>query len=198
MRSRHRSTLPDALPNTVAWLIQGLEQRYDRGLLLEAYLKRHRWNKSDKSRLNKLPLNDVARRRVDQLSRKGRPTVGPNLSLEEFCKKNMPMLAELFGADVPPNRRKQALKSSRWWPHYVEALYRGEHALAKAHCEPNPSLFAEVKVGNALAISGSTVHTICGQIRCMRNDDPQSADFEPMTLTEFEQWMATGQNPRWH
>jgi hypothetical protein len=34
-----------------------------------------------------------------------------------------------------------------------------------------------------------TVHTICGDIRRKRKEDPESANFQAMTLAEFESWM---------
>jgi hypothetical protein len=79
--------------------------------------------------------------------------------------------------DVSPDKRRRAFKTWPWWQHYVEALYRGEHALAKDRGTRSASIEAEESVGRTLGISASTVHTICGGIRRMRKADEGSAKF---------------------
>jgi hypothetical protein len=95
-----------------------------------------------------------------------------------------------------PEQRRKALKLYPWWSHNVEALYRGEHALAKEAGIAGPSGHAERLVGQALGISSATVHKICGDIRRKRKEWDGSANFHAMTLAEYQNWMETGKHPR--
>jgi len=104
-----------------------------------------------------------------------------------------------FSVVYDPNstvaQRKKGLKDSPWWKHYVEALYRGEHLLAKTREIAGPSDHAERAVGWALGISQSTVRKISGEIRRMRKQNAPCANFPPLTLAEYKEWMITGEHP---
>ena len=49
---------------------------------------------------------------------------------------------------------------------------------------------------DALRISQGKLHAICGEIRAMRRDDAESANFPPMVLAEYEEWMEYGELPK--
>lgn len=177
------------------WLVSEAakaELRHHRAELLAAYKRRAAWKKSDIHHLNSLHVNEAARRRMERLDGTGRPVVRAHQNLGSKTLENLRMLQPLVDRDSTPSARKRALKSWPWWPHYVEAIYRGEHALAKERGIPAPSDHAERLVGRALGISAPTLHSICGEIRRRRKEWEGAADFPAMTLIEYENLMMTG------
>jgi hypothetical protein len=98
----------------------------------------------------------------------------------------------LLEPDHHPSERRRAIKKWPWFDHYVEAMYRGEQSLARSRGDVGPSLHAEMVIGQALGISASKVHSICGEIRRRRKEDNDSANFPPMRIEEFELWMTDG------
>ena len=175
----------------ISWAHE-LERQHHRAQLLVAYRRRHAWKKSDILHLRSLGVNQTAQRRMEQLTGTGRPVVKRPQPLDLTILKKANAVQTLFDPKAKPTERRQALKFSPWWPHHVEALYRGEHVRARSEGIPNPSVEAEILVGHALGISAAKVHVICGDIRCMRKEDPESANFPAMTVGEFDQWMETG------
>jgi hypothetical protein len=175
---------------------ENIERRHHRAQLLAAYRRRHAWKKSDIPRLKSLDVNSAARRRMERLAGRGRPVVRPHQPLDVAIVEKVAAFRSLVDPDASPNQRRQAIKVWPWWQHYVEALYRGEHALAKGRGTKSASTEAEISVGKALGISSAAVHSICGEIRRMRKDDKGAANFPPMTLAEYESWMETGKD-RW-
>jgi hypothetical protein len=178
----------------VSWA-ENLERRHHRAQLLAAYRRRRAWKKSDVPHLKSLGANGAAQRRMERLAGRGRPVVRPHQPLDVAIVMKLGAFQSLVDPDVSPDRRRQAVKEWPWWQHYVEALYRGEHALAKARGTKSASIEAEESVGSALGISSATVHRICGEIGRMRKADEGSADFPAMTLVEYETWMETGKGP---
>ena len=175
----------------VTWA-QNVERRHHRAQLLDAYRRRKAWKKSDIPRLESLGVNAAARRRMERLAGRGRPVVRPHQPLDVAVVTKFNALRSLFDPEASPEERRQALKLWPWWPHYVEALYRGEYAIAKQRGAKGASVETELTVGKALGISSAAVHSLCGGIRRMRKDDAESANFPAMTLAEFETWMRTG------
>jgi hypothetical protein len=177
----------------VAWL-ERLEQQHYRGQRLAAYRRRHAWKKSDIPHLESLGVNQAARSRMGRLEGRGRPVVKPHRPLDDMIISTVSALQSLFDTAALPSQRRQAFKLWLWWSHYVEALYRGEHEIAKSRGLKSPSTEAELTVGAALGISSASVHSICGKIRKMRAEDAESANFPSLTLAEYEGWMQTGIN----
>ena len=165
------------------------ERRFHRRQLLDAYRRRHNWKKADIPRLRALGVNAVAEKRMEQLSGRGRPVVKPHRALHVEVLEKLSAVGTLVSSEALPQERRKALKQWPWWPHYVEALYRGEHALAKARGVKAASTEAEILVGRSLGISASQVHAICGDIRRKRGDDPEFANFPAMTLAEYQTWV---------
>jgi hypothetical protein len=62
--------------------------------------------------------------------------------------------------------------------------------------EKGPYDHAEREVAAALRISQGTVHAICGEVRAMRREDAETANFPPMVLAEYEVWMERGELPK--
>jgi hypothetical protein len=168
---------------------ENVERQHHRAELLAAYRRRHAWKKSDIRHLKSLNVNRAAQSRMERLVGRGRPIVRPHQPLDAEILKKMSALQSLLDPDASPDKRRQAFKLWPWWPHYVEALYRGEHAIAKKRGTKGASTEAEISVGRALGISAATVHSICGEIRSKRKADEGSADFPAMTLAEYESWM---------
>lgn len=168
------------------------EHNYDRSELLAAYRQRHSWRRSDIKRLRTLSLNGPALRRLEKLEGKGRPVVQAHQPLAEKIVRSVHSFANLFSQQASPQDRRAALKEWPWWDHRVEAMYRSEHQLAKQAGIPDSSGHAERTVGKALGLSSSSVHAICNKIRKMRKDDPESANFPPMALKDYEQFIETG------
>jgi hypothetical protein len=179
--------------NAIITWAEDLERRHHRAQLLAAYRKRHKWKKSDLPHLRSLGVNQAAQSRMERLTGTGRPVTKRPQPLDQLVLEKFEALQLLFDPEATPTERRQALKFWPWWPHHVEALYRGEHARAKELGVRNPSIEAEILVGRALGISAPKVHAISGEIRRMRKEDPESANFPPMTLAEFDRWMETGQ-----
>jgi len=177
----------------VAWL-ERLEQQHYRGQRLAAYRHRHAWKKSDIPHLESLRVNQAARNRMERLEGRGRPVVKPHRPLDDTIIGTLSALQSLFDTAASPSQRRQAVKLWPWWNHYVEALYRGEHELAKSRGLKSPSTEAELAVGTALGMSPASVHGVCGKIRKMRAEDAESANFPRLTLAEYEEWMRTGIN----
>jgi hypothetical protein len=165
------------------------ELDHHRGELLAAYRRRKKWKKSDVQNLKSLGVNEVALRRTEKLTGTGRPVVPPHQPFGEVAARKFIAFVRLCDEGSTPEQRKQAFKLWPWWPHYVEALYRGEHALAKERGIAGPSEHAEHLVGSELGVSASTVHRICGEIRRKRKEWDGAADFPPMTLGEYRGWM---------
>jgi hypothetical protein len=171
-----------------AWAAD-LELQYHRRQLLAAYRRRHVWKKSDIPHLLSLGVNSAAQRRMERLGGRGRPVVKAPRPLDAEVIDKLTAFQSLTDPNARPHERRQAFKQWPWWSHYVEALYRGEHARAKERGAKGASIEAEIAVGRALGISAATVHSICGDIRRKRKEDPESANFRAMTLTEYESWM---------
>jgi hypothetical protein len=174
-----------------SWL-ENVERQYHRGQLRAAYRKRHSWKKGDVPRLKLLNVNDAAKHRMQRLTGLGRPVVTLPQPFDRTILTKINALQALFDTDASSAARGRAFKECPWWHHFVEALYRGEHAIAKERSLRGPSLEAEIVVGKALGISSALVHSICGAVRGKRRDDEPSTDFPPMTLAEYESWMQTG------
>lgn len=173
--------------------LENAERQYDRAEKLEAYRRRRQWKSGDKPKLQTLDLNDTAKRLIARLPpSKGRPVVQEHMPLADVIVATVTELNPLWKVESTPSERRQALKKWPRWAHFVEALYRGEHAIAKGERLPGASDHALRLVGAQLCIGPSTVKTLCGTIRKKRGEDPESADFPSMTLAEFRGWMETG------
>ena len=157
------------------------ETDHHRGQLLRAYRRRRHWRKSDIKNLKCLGVNKTALRRMDSLVGTGRPVVP---SYRPFADVAAAFIT-LFDEGSSPQLRRRAFKDGPWWEHFVEALYRGEHVLAKAQRIAGPSEHAERVVGTELGISASTVHQISGEIRRKRNESNLPFDFPAMTLDQY-------------
>jgi|SRR5215831_13413156 len=175
----------------ISWA-RDLERRHHRAQLLAAYRKRHAWKRSDILRLRELGVNKVVERRMERLTGRGRPIVRARQPLDQLVVETVTAFQSLFDPASTSIKRRQAIKLWSWWRHHVEALYRGEHRRARQTGLRSPSVEAEISVGRTLGISAASVHAICGEIRRMRREDPESANFPAMTLSEFEEWMQTG------
>ncbi len=172
------------------------ERQYDRAQLLAAYRRRHRWKASDIRRLNSLRAGAAARKRMERLAGKGRPVVTRHEPLADVIVTKMRAFQALLDPAASPDARRKAFRHWPWWRHHVEALYRGEHALARERGIAGPSDHAERLVGSALGMSSASIHSICGEIRRMRNECEESANFPAMTLAQHHTWMETGTHPR--
>jgi hypothetical protein len=200
-RAAEEFLLSPAFTAAVLWVVALLvafmallkaERDHHRGELLAAYKRRKQWKKSDVQNLNSLGVNKIALRRIEKLVGTGRPVVPPHQPFGDVAAKKLVAFLALCDERSSAEQRKQAFKQWPWWPHYVEALYRGEHALAKTRGIAGPSEHAERLVGSELGISASTVHRICGEIRRKRKEWDGAADFPAMTLSEYRGWMEAG------
>lgn len=184
-----------AVSQSLAGWVESLERKHRRGLLLKAYLRRHQWKKSDLPRLEKLDVNPVARRRMQAVAGLGRPVVSQPQSIEEFVLERLNAFSILLSPESSAQDRRRCFRTWPWWKHHVEAYYRGELRLAQERGEKGASAEAEIRVGTALGLSSSLVHSICGEIRRMRQDDEQSANFPEETIEDYERWMNHGPDP---
>jgi hypothetical protein len=167
-----------------------------RGERLAAYRARHRWKGSDVRPLLSIGVNETAQHRIATLKGKGRPVVRPHRPLDDLLHDKLTNWLKLVRDNATPNERRRSFKVWPWWKHRVEALYRGELERARANRVKGPHDHAERAVAAALGISQGTVHKICGEIRAMRREDAESANFRPMVLAEYEEWMERGELPK--
>lgn len=181
-----------ALRNTLVAAVDQAERRYIRGEKLAAYRRRASWKKSDISNLKTLDLNPVAQRRMARLSGTGRPVVAPHRPLELAIVEKLQSIQPLFDQTFTAADRKRAIKHWPYWEHHVEALYRGECDLARKRKIKGPATHAEELVATELGLSAPAVHAICGRIRLKRKERDGAANFPAMTLTEYKEWMETG------
>lgn len=172
------------------------ERQHRRAYLLAAYRRRHSWKASDIRPLNSLRPTASARKRMQRLRGKGRPVVVAHQPLAHFLATKISAFQALVHPAASPLVRRKAFRHWPWWRHHVEALYRGEHALAREQGVAGPSDHAERLIGAALGMSPASVHRICGEIRRMRKGCEETANFRPMTLAEYQTWMETGTHPR--
>ena len=172
------------------------DREHRRAELLAAYRQRHSWKKGDIPRLQSLGVNGVAQKRMERLTGRGRPVVRLHQPLGSNLYQKIQAINALYDPTSPPNLRRKAFRSNPWWPHYVEALYRGEHVLAKQAGILGAAGHAEELVGRALGVSAAAVHAVCGEIRRKRREWDGAANFRVMTLAEYSNWMETGTKPR--
>lgn len=170
------------------------ERRHGRAERLAAYRRRHAWKASDVANLRTLNLSAVAERKLQRLKGKGRPVVRPHQDLAALVVEKLQCFATALSPEGTPCDRLRAIKQLPWWRHYVEALYRGEHSAARQRGEPGPAETAERLVGHRLGISASQVHHICGEIRRMRAACFEDANFPPLTLAKFDEWVGGGRS----
>lgn len=175
------------------WLAPTLE-RWDAELLraqrLAALRLRHLWKLSDRKRLEALGIT-LTPRQLQRLSGTGRPSVRDLRSPVIPFLRSIAAVQVLFQPGSSRQQRIKALKQCHWWPHHVEALYRGERTENRFKSDQ-----AEQAVGRELGISPAVVRKLCQRIRQERRRWDGAANFPSMTLKEFRAWMNSGVNPR--
>jgi hypothetical protein len=172
------------------------EEKHLRAERLAAYRLRHVWKASDIRPLLTVGVSQAAQRRIASLHGRGRPIVKQHRSLEDVLSDQITNWSNLLCEDSTPNERRRSFRGWPWWKHHVEALYRGELEQARANRLKGPHDHAERVVARALRMSQGAVHAICGEIRAMRREDAESANFPPMQLSEHEAWMERGKLPK--
>jgi hypothetical protein len=199
-----RWLVPGAIIGILVWTaaasfttwVERMERRHHRGELLAAYKRRHQWKIADIPHLQTLGVNKAAQSRMGRLSSLGRPVVKPHESLEARIMGQLDVFGRLMGPEATERERRRAFRQWPWWKHYVEAFHRHEYQAAKAQHVADASGYAERKVAEALLVSWSTVRAVCVEIRRIRREDPESANFPPMPLAEFSRWMQEGCHPK--
>ena len=178
--------------------IEKAQRNHHRSELLTAYKVRHKWKKSDVKHLLSIGVNERAQRRMAKLEGRGRPVVKERRSLEKVISEELTNWLILFREDATPDERRGAIRNKKWpwWKHVVEALYRGEQELAREKRIRGPHDHAETMVADALRVSQGTVRAICGKVRAMRQEKGEAANFPPILLTEYEEWMERGELPK--
>jgi hypothetical protein len=180
----------------VAEAARKAEADHLRGERLAAYRVRHKWKASDLRPLLSIGVSEVAQHRMARLKGKGRPVVKSHRPLGNLLCDNLTNWSLLFRDDVTPAERRRSFKAWPWWKHHVEALYRGELERARSNRARGAHDLAERVVAEALRMSQGLVHAICREIRAMRREDAESANFPAMLVSEFEEWMEHGELPK--
>lgn len=175
---------------------QTAEAKHLRAERLAAYRVRHRWKTSDIRPLLTIGVSAPAQRRMAALQGTGRPVVQAHRPLEDVLCDRITSWNNLLREDATPTERRS---SFRTWPlrkHQIEALYRGELDRARASGMKGPHDYAERVVANAVRMSQGMVHMICGEIRAKRREDADAANFPPMVVAEYGNWMEHGVLPK--
>lgn len=178
-------------PSLLAVLEELIDREHERAKLLAAYRLRHRWKASDAARLRQLKLSPVAERRVAQLAGRGRPIVTHATSASNFLQKAWHLMTAL-DEEALPSDRLAAIKKTHWWPHYVEAVYRGEYEAVKAEGSESAAATTEERIAKDLRISSAVVRKLCTKIRKMRGEGPDNANFPPARIYDFMDWIESG------
>lgn len=175
--------------------VAAIDQVHERAKLLAAYRLRHRWKASDIAKLRQLNLSPVAERRIALLEGLGRPVITHATPASKFAQKAVAMMTVL-NEQTSPSHRLASIKHTHWWPHYVEAIYRGEYEAIKAQGLGSPSEKVEEIIAENLGISSAVVRKICTKVRRIRSDDFESANFPSARICDFMDWMRTGKRER--
>jgi len=187
-----QSTNPMALAALLLAAVASTQKKHERAELLAAYRLRHRWKASDVPRLRTLNLSAVAVRRAAKLRGRGRPVVAAHIDpLTAILAKLSPLVVG-FRFDAPRMVRLRAIKEFRWWPHYVEAVYRGEYEAVKASGTKSAAEVTENRIADALGISSAVVRKLCTKVRKIREADFDEANFPPASLAGLMKWINEG------
>ena len=187
--------LMNAFTQKILIIWQHTERGLHRDDLLYAYKHRTKWKKSDILRLLDLDVNKMARKRIEKLqalAKCGRPIVRVSRPLIETISTYAP----LFRQETNSSARIRLLKTTIWWPYFVEALYRGEYEIAREEHQKSPSDSAERAAGRTLGVSPELIRKLSGEVRSKRKFGTALPDTPPITAEDFKVWAETGSLPR--
>ena len=169
------------------------ERRYVRLVHWRIYRARRRWKASDRRHLQTYALTNAARLKLTRARGVGRPCVRPYKPFEVLCEEAFGDFGVICDASQPPHLQQQAMKRLPCWPELLEALYRGEWAVARAAGRKSPHESAEFTLAAAFAISPALVRKTCTEAR--RNHGRAESPLQATTLAEFaaerEGWRLT-------
>lgn len=168
--------------------------------LLKVYRRRHQWKKADLPRLRQLGVSDDATRRIerianDKLGGRGRGVVDEFHPIGDGFEAEAEKVWALIDPTASARDRVSALRQTELLPDVAEALYRGEHALARKAGQKSPAEVAEQRVAACLGLSQARVHKLCGKVRRNRRSSEGAKEPDPLSVHEFESWSATGGIP---
>ena len=185
----------DLLFRAATWLEKEIRQASEnhlRGERLAAYRARHQWKRSDIQPLLSIGVNASAQRRMATLQGRGRPVVKMHRPIGEVLFERVALGLNMLRDNATLEERHRYFRKWPWWKHHVEAYYRGELTLARDMGIKAPYDHAERVVGRRLGMSQGSVHAVCGEIRKMRQEDPEYANFPERTLTHYNQLLSNG------
>jgi hypothetical protein len=182
-----------------------LEEAHRNGARLRAYRKRHHWRKADVVRLLNLGVNKAAQQRMARMLQSKSPGRGVVIPYIPLCESILIWARQFqeFGAPAThPNIRLAFLKSTPWWPNFIEMMYRAELAVLqqdrRRHVQEfgreKPSELAECAVSEVVGLSPASVHALCRRVRHERKHGPPKDPALP--VSEFKRVLATGDNFR--
>jgi hypothetical protein len=179
----------------VAWA-RDMDRQYERRVRLNALRERHRWKVSDVARLRTYPNLRISPRRLERLrtsGKRGRPVVQPFVPLLHALKVWFAQSKALFDADTLPHIRLKALKNSRYWPEFAEALYRGCLAEVRTEGLLGASAKAEARAADVLLVSTASLRSLRTHVRRVHDSGLES--MPPLSRDEFRCWLRTGVLP---
>ncbi|WP_376100916.1 hypothetical protein ACE7GA_26730 (plasmid) [Roseomonas sp. CCTCC AB2023176] len=179
-----------------AW--ERAHEGHRRAAILRAYKLRHRWRRGDRHRLEELGVSQIGRAHFDRITaarRRGRPVVTPYLPLAAAVCTTLETLVALGDRNTAPHIRRRLLRATPFWPHVVEAVYRGEYAGALARGVVTPSTHAEEETGRACGLAGDSVRKLATGVRRSRRETGDPAWFPSISAAEFVRWTRTTEIP---
>lgn len=184
----------------VLYLLGGCEaarESHRKRALLKAYRRRHRWKKADIPRLRRLGVSDDAMRLIermasDKLGGRGRGVVDEFQAIGDGFEAEVEKVWSLIDPTTSARERVSVLRQTELLPDVAEALYRGEHTLARKAGQKSPAEVAEQRVAACLGLSQARVHKLCGKVRHNRRSSEAAKEPDPLSVHEFESWSATG------
>jgi hypothetical protein len=172
------------------------------------------WRKADVPRLLRLGIGGeptdgryMAMLLEGEGPRGGRGVVPEPKTIAEEVVEWIRLGQELFDPAAPPDRRCALYKETRWWPHLIEAAYRGELRKARVSLRgvrmnerygATASEIAEESVADAVpntisTISAATVHALCQRARDERGSE--EPEYPEMTAAELKELIEKGRSP---
>lgn len=115
-------------------------------------------------------------------------------SLPNLLLNNLQAVHALFESSTLPRNRIKLLKRTRFWPYFVEALYRVCYRETKEEGIPGPSVEAEARAAKLLTISTANLRKLCGSIRRERTTEKEPS-WPALSRDQFNRWSQFGELP---
>jgi hypothetical protein len=179
---------------TIEQGIEAAAANYRRARQCDAYRKRLYWKKSDKDKVMQLAPSPVALRRLERATGLGRPSVKDYVPFGEAVRNTALALKAFYDLTTPGHERLRILKNTPWYDHFVEAVYSGALAEARALRMRDASGHAREVTRLAFHTNQDAVKDAVSRARAEQRANEWGQAWT-MQLSELEHWKRTGELP---